>query len=112
MGKHVRTDVWYGTWSPRTQGVVDSIMYIFFFLPGMALFLWLSWEYFHDSWLLRETSTFSPWRPIIYPFYFIIPLSVALIILQGIAELLKSLRRARGIEVPKTVSEEVTYDEP
>ena len=109
-GKHIRTDIWYGSWSPRTQGIVDSIMYIFFFLPGMGCFLWLSWEYFHDSWLLKETSTFSPWRPIIYPFYFIIPLSVALVILQGIAELLRSLRRVRGIEVPKTVSE--VYDEP
>jgi len=109
-GKHVRTDIWYGTWSTRTQGIVDSIMYIFLFLPGMGCFLWLSWDYFYESWLLKETSTFSPWRPIVYPFYFVIPLSVALVILQGIAELLKSLRRARGIEVLKTVSE--VYDEP
>ena len=111
LGKHVRTDLWYSSWSPRTQGLVDSIMYIFFFLPGMVFFFWLSWDYFYEAWLLRETSTFSPWRPIIYPFYGVIPLSVALLILQGIAELLQSLRRARGIEVP-TVEPEVRYDEP
>jgi TRAP-type mannitol/chloroaromatic compound transport system permease small subunit len=110
LGKHVRTDIWYGSWSLRTQGLVDSIMYIFLFLPGMALFFWLSWDYFYESWLIRETSPFSPWRPIIYPFHAVVPITVALIILQGIAELLKSIRRARGIEVPPVVTE-VRYDE-
>jgi len=109
-GKHVRTDVWYGSWSPRTQGLVDSILYLFLFLPGMAFFFWLSWEYFHESLLIWERSTFSPWRPIIWPFKLVIPVSVALLILQGIAELLKSLRRVRGIEVP-SVMPEVRYDE-
>lgn len=109
-GKHVRTDLWYATWSPRTQGLVDSILYLFLFLPGMCLFLWLSFEYFHESFLLGETSTWSPWRPIIWPFKLAIPVAVGLLILQGIAELLKSIRRVRGIEVP-TVVREVTYDE-
>ncbi len=112
LGKHVRTDIWYGSWSTRTQGIVDSIMYMFLFLPGMVFFLWLSWEYFYESWLLKETSTFSPWRPIIYPFYFVIPLSVLLLIFQGIAELLNNLRRVRGKEIPHVESEEVKYDEP
>jgi len=108
--KHVRTDIWYGTWSPRTQGLVDSIMYLFLFLPGMCFFLWLSWDYFYESLLLWERSTWSPWRPIIWPFKAAIPVAVALLILQGIAELLKSIRRVRGIEVPTVVSE-VSYDE-
>jgi TRAP-type mannitol/chloroaromatic compound transport system permease small subunit len=110
--KHVRTDVWYGRWSPRTQGLVDSILYILLFLPGMVFFFWLSWDYFYEALLLGERSTFSPWRPIIYPFYGVVPLSVALLLLQGIAELLKSLRRAQGKEVPTVVPEiEVRYDE-
>ena len=108
--KHVRTDILYGKWSPRTQGLVDSILYLFLFLPGMCFFLWLSFDYFHESLLLWERSTWSPWRPIIWPFKLAIPVAVALLILQGIAELLKSIRRARGIEVPTVVSE-VSYDE-
>ena len=109
-GKHVRTDIWYGSWSPRTQGLVDSIMYIFLFLPGMAFFVWLSGNYFYESFLLAERSTFSAWRPIIWPLKLAIPVSVALLWLQGIAELLKSIRRVRGIEVPTVVSE-VRLDE-
>ena len=110
-GKHIRTDIWYGSWSPRTQGLVDSILYLFLFLPGMVLFLWLSFDYFYEALGVNERSTFSSWRPFIYPFYFVIPLSVALLILQGIAELLKSLRRARGKEIPTVAPEEVRYDE-
>jgi TRAP-type mannitol/chloroaromatic compound transport system permease small subunit len=76
----------------------------------MCFFLWLSWDYFYESLLLGETSTWSPWRPIIWPFKLAIPVAVVLLILQGTAELLKSIRRFRGIEVP-TVVHEVTYDE-
>ena len=107
-GKHVRTDIFYGRWSPRTQGLVDSILYIFLFLPGMCLFFWLSWDFFYESLLVWERSTFSPWRPIIWPFKLVIPVAVALLILQGIAELLKSIRRARGKEVPSIITEEVS----
>jgi len=112
-GKHVRTDILYDKWSPRTQGLVDSIMYLFLFLPGMCFFCWLSFEYFHESLVVWERSTFSPWRPIIWPFKLVIPVSVALLILQGIAEFLKSVRRVRGKEVPSVapVAPEVEYDE-
>ena len=108
--KHIRADIWYGSWSPRTQGLLDATMYLFLFFPGMALFLWISCDYFYYSWLLRETSTASAWRPIIYPFKAVIPVAIALLILQGIAEFLKSVRRVLGIEVPTIVSE-VSYDE-
>ncbi len=107
---HVRTDVFYGSWSPRTQGLVDSIVYVFLFLPGMAFFCWLGFEYFHESWVIREVTTHSPWRQIIYPFKATIPLAMGLLTLQGIAELAKSIRRVLGKEIPTVVSE-VTYDE-
>ncbi len=108
--KHVRADIWYGTWSPRMQGLVDSTLYLLLFFPGMVLFFWLSLDYFHESFLLGEKSTASAWRPIIWPFKAAIPVAIALLILQGIAEFLKSIRRVLGKEIP-TVVREVTYDE-
>ncbi len=111
-GKHIRADIWYGSWSPRTQGLIDAILYLFLFFPGMAFFLWLSFDYFYQSWLLQETSTASAWRPIIYPFKAVIPVAVFLLILQGIAEFLKSVRRVLGKEIPTVAPEEVRYDEP
>ena len=107
---HVRTDVFYGSWSPRTQGLVDSILYVFLFLPGMCFFLWLGFEYFYESWLIREITTHSPWRQIIYPFKLAIPVAVLLLVLQGTAELARSIRRVLGKEIPTVVSG-VTYDE-
>jgi len=109
-GKHVRADIWYGRWSPQTQGLVDSIMYALLFFPGMALFLWISWDFFLESFGLWERSTASAWRPIIWPFKLSIPVAVTLLMLQGVAEFMKSVRRARGIEASPVASEEVYFE--
>jgi TRAP-type mannitol/chloroaromatic compound transport system permease small subunit len=97
MGSHIRTDIFYGRWSPRTQGLVDTAGYLVFYLPGMAVFFWISFDFFMESFLLGERSTWSSWRPIIWPVKMAIPLTAALLFLQGISELVKSYRRARGI---------------
>lgn len=91
LGKHIRTDFWFANWSMRTQCWVDTVCYLFLFLPGMALFIWLSWEFFSESWALKE-DLMTTWRPPAYPYKLVIPLSGTLILLQGISELLKSIR--------------------
>ena len=64
LGKHIRTDFWYGKWSPKTQAWVDVICYVLLFLPGMVMFAWLSWDFFAESWDLKEKlmTTWRPWR--------------------------------------------------
>jgi TRAP-type mannitol/chloroaromatic compound transport system permease small subunit len=89
-GGHIRTDIFYQTWSVRTRGIVDALLYLFFFFPGMALFFWMGLQEGLHSWDLGEVSTESPWRPPIYPFKMVIPVSAALLLLQGISEFLKS----------------------
>lgn len=90
---HIRTDFFYEKWSPRWQAFVDTFFYLFLFLPGMGMFLWLSWGFAYESWLLRE-RLFSPARLPAYPLKMVIPIAVALLLLQGISELLKSLLAA------------------
>ena len=46
LGKHIRTDFFYQNWSMKTQCWVDAICYLFLFLPGMVMFIWLSWDFF------------------------------------------------------------------
>jgi TRAP-type mannitol/chloroaromatic compound transport system permease small subunit len=88
---HIRTDVFYEKFSVRWQGWIDASLYIVFFFPGMILFLWFgSIEALH-SWSIREESVVSPWRPVLYPFKAVIPISAALLMIQGVSELLKSL---------------------
>jgi TRAP-type mannitol/chloroaromatic compound transport system permease small subunit len=91
LGKHIRTDFFYGNWSMKTQCWVDVICYLFLFLPGMVLFVWLSWDFFAESWDLRE-ELMTTWRPPAYPYKFVIPFSGTLIVLQGISELIKSIQ--------------------
>ena len=63
-GGHIRTDIFYMNWSPRTKGIVDASLYLFLFFPGMALFFWMGLQEALHSWDIREVSDASPWRPI------------------------------------------------
>lgn len=91
LGKHIRTDFFYGKWSTRTQCWIDIICYLFLFLPGMVMFVWLSWDFAAESWDLKE-SLMTTWRPAAYWYKSVIPLSGALLLMQGISELLKSVK--------------------
>jgi TRAP-type mannitol/chloroaromatic compound transport system permease small subunit len=89
-GGHIRTDIFYQQWGLRTRGIVDALLYLLLFFPGMALFLWMGFQEALHSWDIREVSDASPWRPPIYQFKAVIPLAAALLILQGVSEFLKS----------------------
>lgn len=92
---HIRTDLFYNKWSPRTQGRVDALMYLLFYFPGIILFLVAGYDYAAHSWATRETTALSPWRPIIYPLKTVIPVTAVLLLIQGVSELLKSLYAAK-----------------
>jgi TRAP-type mannitol/chloroaromatic compound transport system permease small subunit len=97
---HIRTDTFYGAWSPRRQGIVDAVCYALFFFPGLIAFLWVSWEFFEVSWMRNETIVTSPWMPVVYPFKFMMPLATLLLLIQGVAEFLRSLYAAAKGEWP------------
>jgi TRAP-type mannitol/chloroaromatic compound transport system permease small subunit len=88
---HIRTDSFYGGWSPRVQGIVDAICYLIFFFPPLIALLWVSIDFFWVSFQRGERVVSSPWMPVIYPVKFVIPLTCLLLILQGIAEFLRSV---------------------
>lgn len=92
---HIRTDTFYGAWSVRRQGTVDALCYLLFFFPGLIAFLWVGSDYFWTSFRQGERIVTSPWMPIIYPFKFVIPLTAALLLIQGVSEFLKSVWAAR-----------------
>ena len=89
-GGHIRTDIFYQSWSTRTRGTVDAALYLFLFFPGMVLFLWMGLQEALQSFDIREVSDASPWRPPIYQFKAVIPLAVFLLLVQGVSEFLKS----------------------
>jgi len=94
-GAHIRTDFFYEKWSPRTKGVVDSISYILFFFPSIVMLLLVSTNESWYSFGIGETSEQTPWRPILWPFKAVVPLTCVLLLLQGVSELIKSFYAAR-----------------
>jgi TRAP-type mannitol/chloroaromatic compound transport system permease small subunit len=85
---HVRGDFLYGSMKPRTQALLDLVLYIVFFLPGIGALTWAGWAYFNESLAMRET-TFNATPLPIYPFKFVIPIAGAIVMLQGIAEIVR-----------------------
>jgi TRAP-type mannitol/chloroaromatic compound transport system permease small subunit len=85
---HVRGDFLYGNFKPRTQAGIDLALYILFFLPGIAALTWSGWTYFQDSLAIRE-QTFNADPLPVYPFKFMIPLAGALVLMQGISEIIR-----------------------
>jgi TRAP-type mannitol/chloroaromatic compound transport system permease small subunit len=83
---HVRGDVLYGFFRPRTQATIDLVLYIVFFLPGIVALTWAGWTYANESLAIRE-QTFNADPLPVYPFKFVIPLAGAVLLLQGIVEI-------------------------
>lgn len=88
---HIRTDLFYNNWTPRTQGLIDTVMYVLLYFPGIIFFLVAGYDYAAHSWSTGEHTSLSPWRPIIYPFKAVIPVTAFLLLVQGVSELLKSV---------------------
>ena len=88
---HVRGDVLYGFFMPRTQATLDLILYVLFFLPGIVALTWAGWNFAQDALAIRE-STFSATPLPVYPFKFMIPLAGGLLLLQGIVEIVRCLQ--------------------
>ena len=86
---HVRADVVYRFLQPRWQALVDIILYILFFFPGMMALCWVGYEIASDSWRYKEVSWNSPARIQIYFFKSLIPLAGGLFIVQGVAECMR-----------------------
>lgn len=89
-GAHVRTDMLWDGFSDRTKGIIDSASFVFLFLPTMAVLTFMSWDDFIYSMSINERSNTGAWQPPLWPLRAIIPLSCALLFLQGISELMKS----------------------
>src|SRR5678816_3088145 len=83
---HVRGDVLYSFFRPRTQASWDLLLYIVFFLPGTFALTYAGYYYAADSWRIHETSNITAEGPPIYPFKTVIPFAGAILFVQGIVE--------------------------
>ncbi len=89
-GGHVRGDVLYGFFEPRTQASIDLVLYILFFLPGIFALTYAGWIYANESMAINE-QTFSPEPLPLYPFKFVIPLAGIFLMFQGVVEIVRCI---------------------
>ena len=88
---HVRADVIYRFLAPRTQASLDLALYILFFLPAVAALVYSGWNYASTSVRFREVSIFSPAGVPVFPLKALIPVTGALLMLQGVAEIIRCM---------------------
>jgi TRAP-type mannitol/chloroaromatic compound transport system permease small subunit len=88
---HVRGDVLYGFFEPRTQATIDLVLYILFFLPGVFAMTYAGYFFAAESWAMNEHSSITSDGPPIYPFKTILPLAGAILFVQGIVEIIRCI---------------------
>jgi TRAP-type mannitol/chloroaromatic compound transport system permease small subunit len=88
---HVRGDVLYGFFEPRTQAFFDLILYLLFFIGGIVAMVYAGWDFFQTSLAQNEHSSIAADGPPIYPFKAVIPVAGALLLLQGFVEIIRCI---------------------
>jgi len=88
--EHVRIDIISGRLTPRARAWIDLLGTIFFLLPMAILIMYLSWPLFVDAYERNEVST-NAGGLIIWPARLMMPIGFALLIIQGVSELIKRI---------------------
>jgi TRAP-type mannitol/chloroaromatic compound transport system permease small subunit len=86
---HVRGDFLYSSMRPRTQAGLDLVLYIVFFIPGIAALIYSGYIFAVESWVIKEHSTVTADGPPVYQFKAMIPVAGVLVMLQGLAEIVR-----------------------
>lgn len=92
---HVRIDIIAGRLSARAQNWIDVVGILLFLMPMSFVIMWLSWPLFVDSWVRHEVST-NAGGLIIWPARLMMPVGFALLIVQGVSELIKRIAFLAG----------------
>ena len=99
-GGHVRADMFYRLWPERTQAAVELTLYVLFFFPGILALMIAGWHYGVESFRIHEVSVNSPAGMPIWPLKMMIPVGGGLMVLQGVAEVLRCVQCLRDGQWP------------
>jgi TRAP-type mannitol/chloroaromatic compound transport system permease small subunit len=107
---HVRGDFLYSSMRPRMQAGLDLVLYIVFFIPGIAALIYAGYTFAIDSWTINEHSNVTANGPPVYQFKAMIPLAGALVMLQGIAEIIRCVVCLKTGEWPSRLKDVAEID--
>ena len=95
LNEHVRVDIIYGSRSPRTKLWIDVFGLIFFLAPACIMMTEMGWGFFMDSFNRMEVSANAGGLPV-WPVKLLLPLGFVLVLMQGVAELIKRIAGLQG----------------
>ena len=107
---HVRGDFLYSSMRPRTQAGLDLVLYIVFFVPGIAALIYSGYVFAMESWSIGEHSTVTAEGPPVYQFKAMIPVAGVLVMLQGFAEIVRCVVCLRTGEWPSRLHDVAEID--
>jgi TRAP-type mannitol/chloroaromatic compound transport system permease small subunit len=117
---HVRGDFLYSSMKPRTQATLDLVLYIVFFIPGIAALIYAGIDFAGDAWRIREHSNVTADGPPVYQFKSVIPIAGSLVMLQGLAEIVRCVvclktgewpSRLKDVEEIDVIEEQLAHSE-
>src|SRR3954465_10071723 len=107
---HVRGDFLYSSMRPRTQALLDLVLYVVFFVPGIAALIYAGYYFAADSWRIAEHSNVTADGPPVYHFKTVIPIAGAVVMLQGIAEIMRAVVCLKTGEWPSRLHDGAEID--
>ena len=88
-GVHIRADFLYRNFKVKTQGLIDFVLYILFYFPGLLVFLYMTNTFVYESIIRAERGMDTAWMPYMWPIKACLWFGIVFLIIQGISEVLK-----------------------
>jgi TRAP-type mannitol/chloroaromatic compound transport system permease small subunit len=102
---HVRGDFLYSSMRPRLQALLDIVLYFVFFIPGIAALIYAGYTFAAESFAIKEHSTVTADGPPVYQFKAMIPVAGVLVLLQGVAEIVRCIVCLKTGEWPSRLAD-------
>ena len=100
LDAHVRMDVWYEHWKPKTRAFVDSIT-VFCLIFYLAIMIYGGAESSLYSLKYNQTN-YSAWAPPMAPIKIIMTVGFVLMLLQAVAIFFRDLAKVLGREIDES----------
>ena len=88
---HVKADMYYNKLSEKRQAILDLVLFIFFYAPGVFALTYAGYFYAKKAWIVHETSWNSPAQIQIYFSKSLIPIAGLLLVIIGISEIFRCI---------------------
>ena len=88
---HVKADMYYNKLSEKGQAILDLVLFICFYAPGVFALTYAGYFYAKKAWIIHETSWNSPAQIQIYFSKSLIPIAGLLLLIIGISEIFRCI---------------------